>query len=264
MSDTFTESSDFSPPLVIPTPAELEALLPDEETLEENHVVGFRGNDIRSRPFNLLRSQVVKELDAQEWKILGMTSATPAAGKSFLSLNLAAALSRLADQTVYLFDFDLRRGSLAEALGIHGKLGLGEFLEGKTDDLKAVGHRINDSNLAFFPCYRVKTNSAEMLAGKRFEQLMEAIARLPDDAIVICDLPPAFANDDTLMIAQFLDAYMLVIEQGITTKKQMNNTVSLLKPTPCLGTVLNRYVGGLVDPYGYGYGSGAYSKYYAD
>ncbi|MEP3224693.1 MAG: CpsD/CapB family tyrosine-protein kinase [Parasphingorhabdus sp.] len=256
--------SELASPLVIPHPSQLEALVPAEETLEENQIVGFDGNDIRSRPFNLLRSQVIKTLESNSWKLFGLTSATPAAGKSFLSMNLAAALSRLSDKTIYLFDLDLRRGSLATALGIESKTGLGEFLSGKTDDLSSVGRRIGDSNLALFPCHRVKSNSAEMLASKRFEALMAAIKDLPDDVVVICDLPPAFANDDTIMIAQHLDAYMLVIEQGITTKKQMNNTVSLLKPTPCMGTVLNRYVGGLIDPYGYGYGSGAYNKYYSD
>ncbi|WP_108810027.1 CpsD/CapB family tyrosine-protein kinase [Sphingorhabdus sp. Alg231-15] len=263
MSNTIEKPNDFAAPVVIPHPAQLDALMPVDDTLETNHIVGFDGNDIRSRPFNLLRSQVIKTLEANNWKLFGLTSATPAAGKSFLSLNLAAALSRLSDKTIYLFDLDLRRGSLADALGIEGKVGLGEFLSGKTDDLHSVGHRVGDGNLALFPCYRVKSNSAELLASKRFEALMAAIKNLPDDVIVICDLPPAFANDDTIMIAQFLDAYMLVIEQGITTKKQMNNTVSLLNPTPCLGTVLNRYVGGLIDPYGYGYGSGAYNKYYS-
>lgn len=264
MLNTTDKISDLSGPVVIPHPSQLETLVPDEATLEANHIVGFDGNDIRSRPFNLLRSQVVKALEANSWKLFGTTSATPAAGKSFLSMNLAAALSRLSDKTIYLFDFDLRRGSLAEALGIEGKVGLGEYLAGKTDDLQSVGHRIGDSNLVLFPCYRVKTNSAELLAGQRFEALMGAIKNLPDDVIVICDLPPAFANDDTIMIAEYLDAYMLIIEQGITTKKQMNNTVALLKPTPCLGTVLNRYVGGLIDPYGYGYGGSEYSKYYSD
>ncbi len=250
--------------VVIPNPEELETLTLDEEILEASHIVGFDGNDIRSRPFNLLRSQVLKTLEANNWRLFGATSATPAAGKSFLSMNLGAALSRLSDQKVYLFDLDLRRGSLAEAVGLEGKTGLGEYLSGKTDDLQSIGRRVGESNLVLFPCYRVKNNSAELLAGKRFELLMAAIRNLPDDVIVICDLPPAFANDDTIMIAQYLDAYMLVIEQGITTKKQMNNTVALLKPTPCLGTVLNRYVGGLIDPYGYGYGGSEYSKYYSD
>lgn len=264
MLNTTNDKTDIPGPVVIPGPAELETLVPDVATLEANHIVGFDGNDIRSRPFNLLRSQVIKALDANDWKLFGTTSATPAAGKSFLSMNLAAALSRLSDKTIYLFDLDLRRGSLADALGIEGKVGLGEYLAGKTDDLRSVGRRIGDNNLVLFPCYRVKSNSAELIAGKRFASLMEAVKNLPDDVIVICDLPPAFANDDTIMISEYLDAYMLIIEQGITTKKQMNNTVDLLKPTPCLGTVLNRYVGGLIDPYGYGYGGSEYSKYYSD
>jgi protein-tyrosine kinase len=28
----------------------------------------------------------------------------------------------------------------------------------------------------------------------------------------------------------------------------------MLSPTPCLGTILNRYRGGFFDAYGYGYG----------
>ncbi len=264
MLNTTNKNTKVSGPVAIPHPSQLDIFTPDEATLEANHIVGFDGNDIRSRPFNLLRSQVVKTLESNDWNLFGTTSATPAAGKSFLSMNLAAALSRLSDKTIYLFDFDLRRGSLAEALGVDSKVGLGEYLAGQTDDLQSVGRRIGESNLVLFPCYRVKTNSAELLASKRFDALMDAIKNLPDDVIVICDLPPAFANDDTIMIAQYLDAYMLIIEQGITTKKQMNNTVALLKPTPCLGTVLNRYVGGLIDPYGYGYGGSEYSKYYSD
>jgi len=35
-----------------------------------------------------------------------------------------------------------------------------------------------------------------------------------------------------------------------------------MQPTYCIGTVINRYRGGLTDPYGYGYGYGAYQDYY--
>ena len=251
----------FAGNIVIPSPSDLAHVSPDPQLLEDNHIVGFHGNDIRSRPFNLLRSQVTKAMDANNWKIIGVTSATPAAGKSFLSLNLAAALSCLPEQTVYLFDFDFRRCSLARALGIQGEAGLCEYLEGQTDDLHAIGRKIGDGNLALFSCFSPTENSAELVAGLRIQNLISAMRNLPDDAVIICDLPPAFANDDTLMITQKLDAYMLILEQGKTTKKQMQNTIALLHPTPCLGTALNRYSGGLTD--GYGYGDAAYSKYYA-
>ena len=40
------------------------------------------------------------------WKLLGVTSATPEAGKSFLAANLAVAMAQLPDVRVVLFDLD--------------------------------------------------------------------------------------------------------------------------------------------------------------
>lgn len=249
--------------LTIPTIEQLPLLTLDPDVLDENHIVGFNGRDVRSRAFNLLRSQFVKRLNTNNWRMIGVTSASPAAGKSFTSMNLAAALSRLPDRVVYLFDLDLRRGSLAEAIGLKAEYGLGEFLEGDVHDLRQVGWRLSAGNLALFPCFPNMVNSSELLAGDRFEALMAGMASLPDNAIILCDLPPAFANDDTIMVAQQLDAYLMIVEQGVTTAKQVRETRALLDPTPCLGAVLNRYEGGFNDPYGYGYGYGsAYGKYY--
>jgi hypothetical protein len=49
----------------------------------------------------------------------------------------------------------------------------------------------------------------------------------------------------------------------------MLNTMRMFEPTPCIGTVLNKYRGGFIDSSGYGYGYGygyggknAYDAYY--
>jgi hypothetical protein len=52
---------------------------------------------------------------------------------------------------------------------------------------------------------------------------------------------------------------LLVVEQGVTTKKQLQGAMQLIHPTPLLGTVFNRFTGGNGDPYGYG---GKYDGYY--
>lgn len=254
-----TAASDAEPK--IPQPSELVELEVSPARLEASRIVGFSSRDSRSRSFNLLRSQITKRLAALDAKLLGVTSAAPASGKSFISLNLAAALSRLSDRSVYLFDFDLRRGTLANELGLVRGGGLGPFLAGETDDLRELGCRVGPEGFAFFPCYPELEGSAELFVGGRFSALISALRRLPDNAIVICDLPPAFANDDTILITQQLDAFLMVIEQGKTTRKQVSGTLDLLRPTPCIGSVLNRYEGGWADPYGYGYGD-AYAKYY--
>ena len=249
--------------MTVPRAGELPMLELDPDYLAKRKIVGFDARDIRSRAFNLFRSQIAKRMTQHGAKLLGITSAAPGAGKSFISTNLAAALSRMPDREVYLFDFDLRRGSLARELGMKGGHGLGLFLEDKIADLRDIGLRVGENGFAFFPCFASMDRSAELFAGDTFKALVAAMRALPDNAIVLCDLPPAFANDDTAVICGQLDAFLMVVEQGVTTKKQIIGTREMLQPTLCIGSVLNRYDGGWSDPYGYGY-SDKYSKYYAN
>lgn len=250
----------------IPRADELPVLELDPAHLARRRIVGFHSRDPRSRAFNLFRSQIVKRMAQRGAKVLGITSAAPDAGKSFVSTNLAAALSRMPDREVYLFDFDLRRGSLGRDLGLPSRQklparGLGAFLEGKVPDLRDIGYQVGEDAFAFFPCFASMERSAELFASERFRALTTAMRALPDNAIVLCDLPPAFANDDTAVICEHLDGFLMVVEQGVTTRKQIIGTREMLQPTPCLGSVLNRYDGGWSDPYGYGYGD-KYSGYY--
>ena len=245
---------------MIPELGQLASFTPDPETLALGKVVGFNSRDINSRPFNLLRSQVARRMKAQGWKLIGITSATPNAGKSFLSANLAAALSQLSDTRVYLFDLDLRRATLAKVFGLAGEQGVSEYLEAKIPSIGAVGVKVEPSELGLFPAYPAYVDSAELFVAQPFHDLIADMRALPADAIVICDLPPVFANDDAMLISAKLDAYLLVVEDGVTTKKQVRDSMRLLAPTPCRGTVLNRYNGGFGDDYGYGYGK--YERYY--
>lgn len=228
-------------------------------------VFGFNSRDRRSRPFNLLRSQVVKLMRAHGWKRLGITSATPAVGKTFIASNLSASLSRVPDQRTLLFDLDLRRGSVATRYGLSGEQGTEAYLTGEIDRLAPIARAVIGSNLVIYPSYPITTSSAELLAGRRMRALLEAMAQLPDDCISICDLPPAFANDDASIVLQQIDAFLLVVEEGKTTTRQVRDAIKMLSPAPCIGTVLNRYngvIGG--DDYGFGYRSqGSYDAYYS-
>lgn len=233
--------------------------------LLDNHIYGFNSRDQRSRPFNLLRSQVLKMSRARGWRVIGVTSATPRVGKSFIASNLAAALARTPEMHTYLFDLDLRRSSLAEYFNLEGETSIVDYLGGEIPDLASVARNVEGERLTIFPSFSNQQHSAELLAGSRMDQLIGDMRRLPADAFCVCDLPPVFANDDAVVIAQKIDAYLLVVEEGTTTRKQVRDTFNLLQPAPCLGTVLNRYNGGLMgDDYGYGYGqSQKYAEYYS-
>jgi Mrp family chromosome partitioning ATPase len=217
-------------------------------------IYGFDSRDIRSRPFNLLRSRILKLKRAHGWRIFGIVSATPGVGKSFVASNMAASLSRTPSLTTYLIDLDLRRGSIAENFRLQPELGLRAFLEQEQSEF---GLRVPEGERLFIvPTDASRSHSAELLATQRMAQLVQALRSLPDETIVICDLPPVFANDDAAIVASKLDAYLLVVEDGHSTKKQVRDSIKVLAPAPCAGVVLNRYHGGLVsDSYGYSYGA---------
>jgi protein-tyrosine kinase len=259
--DASVAETVLSPSRVLQRSETIEAL--ERYDSPERGVFGFNSRDRRSRPFNLLRAQVIKIMRANEWKIIGVTSATPRVGKSFMASNLAASLSRIPGTRTLLFDLDLRRGSIAEKFNIPEGPGINSFLSGEIDSLDAVAYDIANTGLTIFPSFPTDDSSAELLAGTRLRTLVKAMRELSSNVICICDLPPAFANDDTAIVLREIDAYMFIVEEGKTTAHQVRDAIELLKPAPCMGTILNRYRGGIGgDDYGFGYGTQRYYDAY--
>jgi len=243
----------------------LAELRPNAELLKTNHVVGFRGNSAVSRPFNLLRGQITAACEQHGYSVLGVVSAVPDEGKSFIAANLAAVLGRMPQLDVYLLDLDLRRPSVAGLFGINAEPGLDAWLQHGAPALSQIGRRVEGTNLAIFPSAPTTPDVVATLHGEWFEQLMGSLSRARSPSrIVLCDLPPVFVGDDTMAVARHLDAYIHVVGSGQSTTRQFEELGRLLKDTPCLGSVLNRYVGGPFDPYGYGRSSKAYEAYFSD
>jgi protein-tyrosine kinase len=80
--------------------------------------------------------------------------------------------------------------------------------------------------------------------------------------VFICDLPPVFANDDAAIIMESLDAYLIVVEDGKTTQREIEAAADMLGHERLAGIVLNKYRGGLVSE-GYGIEERYASQYYA-
>ncbi len=174
-------------------------------------LIAMDSSDKRSRPFNLLRAQLIKKLDQEGGRMIGITSAAPGAGKSFVASNLAASLGMLSNRHTYLIDLDLRRASIAHVFGIDGTVGVTEFLLGENMEFASLARRIGDSNLAVFPSFPSSVNSAELMVGDRFEAIIKFAKSLPADSIIIFDLPPVFANDDAILVSGSLDGILMVV-----------------------------------------------------
>ncbi len=253
---------DAAPCLFAPID-QLATLSVTPEQLDDQNIVGFRNADTRARPFKLLRSQIVRQMGERSIKLIGITSAAPNVGKTFVASNFAAALSRIGDYDVYLIDLDLHRPAVAGRFSFESEgKGIHDFLSGELPDMSRLLRRVNDERLAVAPGYKRDVATGELLTSALGTRLFEGLRALPDNAVAIVDMPPIFADDDAVIIGHHLDGFIIVVEDGKSTRKQVQDTIRLLAPTPFMGAVLNRYRSQLLaDEYGYGFSYG-YGGYY--
>lgn len=221
-------------------------------TLARHRLVhGFDSRNASSRSFNLIRSKLISVQRERGWRLIGVVSATPNVGKSFISANLAAAMSRDPRFQTYLIDLDLRRGTIRDIFGIQTDAGLVEYFEQPAPGDPLNGFVPEGEELIIVPTVAGPVLSAELLAGERATGMFRAMRSSDERNYFICDLPPVFANDDAAIIMESLDAYIIVAQDGKTTQREIEAATDMLGEERLAGVILNKYRGGLVSE-GYG------------
>ena len=224
-------------------------------------IFGFDSMDARSRSINMIRARLLELQAKRGWRLIGVVSATPNVGKSFISANVSAALSRDPRFHTYVVDLDLRRGSLSDFFGLVPQNGVRDFLEGGASVSVPDAYRLEGERLVIMPTTAGRTHSAELLASERAQTLLRSMRMSDERNLFICDLPPVFANDDAVTVMGRLDGYILVAEEGKTKQREVQDAVGLLGEARLAGVILNKYRGGVIsegygvdDYYAVGYG----------
>ncbi len=215
-------------------------------------IYGFDSIDPRSRSFNLIRGRLLELKRSRGFRMVGVVSATPNVGKSFVAANIGASLSRDPQTRTFVVDLDLRRGSLSAQFGIDPARGLSDYLQG---DEALETCRLEGQNLTIVPTRGGMVHSAELLAGSRAKALFQAMRESDQANMFICDLPPVFANDDALATIANLDGYILVAEEGKTTEREIRDSIDALGRERLAGVTLNKFRGGVMSD---GYGVDSY------
>jgi Mrp family chromosome partitioning ATPase len=211
-------------------------------------IYGFNSIDPRSRSFNLIRGKLLERKRRRGLRMVGVVSATPNVGKSFVSANISASLSRDPQVQTFAVDLDLRRGSLSQQFGFTPDKGLSAHLDG---DGPLEVYDLAGERLTVVPTRGGPFHSAELLATSRAQALFAAMRESDASNIFICDLPPVFANDDAVATMANLDSYVLVAEEGTTTEREIRDSVEALGRERLTGVILNKFRGGVVSD-GYG------------
>lgn len=212
----------------------------DTALLRENRIV----TDMEPGPFmhayNLLRTQILQRFRENNWNVLAVTSPGEGEGKTLTAINLAISIAREVDYTVLLVDANLRHPWMLEHFGLPPHVGLSEYL---TEDVPIAELLIQPEGverLVILPGGKALSNSAEMLNSPKMKQLVQDMKSRYHSRIIIFDLPPVLSSADALAFSPYVDAALLVVEDGVTQKEDIERAVELLSTTNIVGTVLNK------------------------
>lgn len=243
-----------APAIVLPGLQEANWLDWSPDIARTRGIFGFDSLDPRSRAFNMIRAKLLEIRAERGWRLFGIVSATPNVGKSFIAANVAAALSRDPRVCATAVDLDLRRASLTNILGVEPEVSIRAYLEERPGATVPTAYALQGERLVILPTTAGPIRSAELLAGGRAQSLLRAMRTADDGNLYVVDLPPVFANDDAATTMARLDAYIVVVEEGKTTTREVKDVVALLGTSRMAGVILNKYRGGLVSE-GYGFDS---------
>lgn len=192
-----------------------------------------------SVPYDILRARVQKQMKDQSWSRIAITSPNQNCGKTTISLNLAFCIARQPELRVLLLDFDLRRPSMAKALGHTAPDNLIDVLEGRVD-FGTNALRFG-KNLAICTNHTSVQNSAELLQAPMTKQVLDDIEARWKPDVMIFDTPPLLGNDDNLGFLGQVDCALLVAAAGSSTITQIDSCEKELAGlTNVVGTVLNK------------------------
>ena len=213
------------------------------------------GRDSISEAFRILRTNMgFMNIHGNNIKVIQVTSSTPAAGKTFVSTNLAVTLA-MSGKKVLLLDLDLRRRTLSKQLGHrHDPNGLTAYMTGMVDDVKQViSKRDLHDNLDMMYAGLQPPNPAEMLMSERLDKLFEQLRQEYD--YIIIDSVPAMAVADAMIMNRLSDLCIYVIREGVSDRRQLPDIENLYRGHKLLNMciVLN---GSKYTKRGYGYGYG--------
>jgi len=219
-----------------------------EATCRKNRLVAAVVGHPLQDTYRMLRTRVLQEMRANDWKTIAITSPTAGSGKSLSAINLAITIARDLSHTALLVDADLRSPSVHEYFDYAPELGLSDYLL-HDEPLEKLLFHPNLDRLTVLPGRGRLSESAELLSSPKVVSLINELRGRYSDRIVVLDIAPVLSVDDALALAPNVDCMLMVAEAGETTREELASAIELLEGVPIVGTVLNKISKKIAAPY---------------
>lgn len=216
--------------------------VPDTAVLKKNNVISATRHHPAYAAFDMLRTRLLQALNDQGWTRVAVTAPTRGCGSSFVTTNLAFAVSRLKSTRTVVLDLDIRAPSLAQTLGLTPIDSMADYLQGviaPEDFLQCT-----QPNLAFGLNTQSDKNSAELFQNTMTADVLDELQDVLCPDLMLFDLPPALEFDDVLAFLPNVDAVLVVAGGGVSTAEDVSKVEQIISEVkPVLGVMLNKAEG---------------------
>jgi len=178
-----------------------------------------------SEAIHALSTSLLLSLAGREHRVILLTSATPAEGKTTVSINLACVLAQR-DVRVLLIDADLRRPTIHHRFGLNSKVGLTSVLTGTATLEQAVQPIAELPNLDILVSGPVPPFPTEMLGSEAMRKVLNDACGLYTH--VVMDSPPLLSVTDSVVLARETDAVILLVRHRKPGKRAICRARELL------------------------------------
>ena len=207
------------------------------KTPEQEHILNNETAFSIREAYNVLRTNLIFSIPKECSKIIGVTSAERAEGKSINILNLAICIAET-NARVLLIDCDMRIPKIYRLLDLSASPGIANVIVGlETVDKTIKATRF--ANLHVLVSGNVQPNPTELLGSERFGNLVHRLSEMYD--FILIDTPPVNLVADASIISKHLAGYVFVVHQGLSERDSVVYALQQLKfvNAKILGFLLN-------------------------
>jgi Mrp family chromosome partitioning ATPase len=210
----------------------------DKKWLHSQRVMTSDTDKMVLNSYKLLRTQILKQFSLNGWDKLAVVSARSGQGATLTATNLAMCVSKLHGYTAVLADLNFSNPNIHKYIGLKPEFGISdcEFSSGTLDQI-LVG--IDDRDMVVLPNSKEVVDSSDVMMSPKFEALMSEVSARYNKKLVIMDMPPILESDDVIAYSDHWDAVLVVVQEGVTTKSDLERVSEVLSGRPVVGVLYN-------------------------
>jgi len=195
-------------------------------------------DSVAAEQYRLCALRIRQQCEAAKLKVVMVTSAAGAEGKSLTAINLGAALAASVQGKVLVIDADMRKPRLNEYVGINvsGIKGFHDLLRNPDDGLEKYVHKVK-GEVYVIPGVIPASNPVAALSSPKTRAVFERLRQ--EFAVVIVDAPPTLPIADSLILSGLSDKVVFVVRARRTPRELFHHAVESFDVANVMGAVLN-------------------------